>query len=52
MFFFLTLKKCAYVLKQPILVVPTDASASGTNEQTVSTNGEAVSAEKDKGKAT
>ncbi|CAJ2668389.1 unnamed protein product [Trifolium pratense] len=38
MFFFLTLKKCF--------------SASGTNEQTVNTNGDAVSAEKDKGKAT
>ncbi|CAJ2660435.1 unnamed protein product [Trifolium pratense] len=54
MFFFLTLKKCAYVLKQPIPVVPAEASASasGTNEQTVNTNGDAVSAEKDKGKAT
>ncbi|CAJ2672189.1 unnamed protein product [Trifolium pratense] len=55
MFFFPTLKKCAYVLKQPIPVVPADASASGTNEQTVqtvNTNGDAVSAEKDKGKAT
>ncbi|CAJ2648645.1 unnamed protein product [Trifolium pratense] len=52
MFFFLTLKKCAYVLKQPIPVVPAEASASGTNEQTVNTNGDAASAEKDKGKAT
>ncbi|CAJ2666075.1 unnamed protein product [Trifolium pratense] len=52
MFFFLTLKKCAYVLKQPIPVVPAEASASGTNEQTVNTNGDVVSAEKDKGKAT
>ncbi|GAU47899.1 hypothetical protein TSUD_25140 [Trifolium subterraneum] len=55
MFFFLTLKKCAYVLKDPIPVVPvvpTDASASGTKEQPVNTNGETVSAEPDKGKAT
>lgn len=35
MFFFLTLKKCAYVLNDPIPVVPTDASASasGTKER-------------------
>ncbi|GAU49932.1 hypothetical protein TSUD_408340 [Trifolium subterraneum] len=56
MFFFLTLKKCAYVLKDPIPVVPdvpTDASASGTKEQPVNTNGQTVSAaEPDKGKAT
>ncbi|GAU27591.1 hypothetical protein TSUD_271320 [Trifolium subterraneum] len=56
MFFFLTLKKCAYVLKDPISVVPdvpTDASASGTKEQPVNTNGQTVSAaEPDKGKAT
>ncbi|GAU26739.1 hypothetical protein TSUD_317370 [Trifolium subterraneum] len=56
MFFFLTLKKCAYVLKDPIPVVPdvpTDASASGTKEQPVNTNGQTGSAaEPDKGKAT
>ncbi|GAU48095.1 hypothetical protein TSUD_238340 [Trifolium subterraneum] len=56
MFFFLTLKKCAYVLKDLIPVVPdvpTDASASGTKEQPVNTNGQTVSAaEPDKGKAT
>ncbi|KAK2371690.1 hypothetical protein QL285_084608 [Trifolium repens] len=56
MFFFLTLKKCAYVLKDPIPVVPvvTDASASGTKEHPVNTNGDSVTAEpdKDKGKAT
>ncbi|GAU50989.1 hypothetical protein TSUD_185580 [Trifolium subterraneum] len=56
MFFFPTLKKCAYVLKYPIPVVPdvpTDASASGTKEQPVNTNGQTGSAaEPDKGKAT
>ncbi|MCI81300.1 hypothetical protein A2U01_0102573, partial [Trifolium medium] len=47
----MTLKKCAYVLNDPIPVVPdmsTDASASGTKEQSVNTNGEPVSAEQDK----
>jgi hypothetical protein len=43
-------------LKDPIPVVPvvTDASASGTKEQPVNTNGDSVTAEpdKDKGKAT
>ncbi|GAU50608.1 hypothetical protein TSUD_410180 [Trifolium subterraneum] len=56
MFLFLSLKKCAYVLKDPIPVVPdvpTDASASGTKEQPVNTNGQIGSAaEPDKGKAT
>ncbi|GAU45981.1 hypothetical protein TSUD_401210 [Trifolium subterraneum] len=56
MFFFLTLKKCAYVLKEPIPVVPdvpADASASVTKEQPVNTNGQTGSAaEPDKGKAT
>ncbi|CAJ2638556.1 unnamed protein product [Trifolium pratense] len=49
MFFFLTLKKCAYVLKEPIPVVPEipAASGSGTKEQTVTNGEKSVSGEKD-----
>ncbi|CAJ2638290.1 unnamed protein product [Trifolium pratense] len=49
MFFFLTLKKCAYVLKEPIPVVPEipAASGSGTKDQTVTNGEKSVSGEKD-----